>query len=195
MRGVLRLVGIEVVWQGFAFCVLEGDRLIYFGSRTRSADTSVLLRKLGGVLERYRADVLVLEEPAGCGRGARAVDWLSWAEEYAVERGLTVRAITHEDIERTFGESVTTFAIAQAVGRQFPRSRFDLHLCFLKPAKEDLLHINAECYGVVERDIEGRKTPSILVPNHRGLILVPKKLTKLSLIEARFLAVHHYVVW
>ena len=44
--------------------------------------------KLSIVSDRYRPDVLALEEPAHSRKGDAVREWLAWAEEHAAERSL-----------------------------------------------------------------------------------------------------------
>ena len=94
MRAVLRVLAIEVTHRGFSFAVLEGsERLIECGNRSAPRDTSVFLAKLTATVDRYRPDVLALEEPAGSKKGRVVRDHLAWAEQFAVDRSLRVVAL------------------------------------------------------------------------------------------------------
>ena len=97
MRGVTRYLGIEATSKGFCFAVLEDtERLIDWGCREVTGDTSFFLRKLGQVIDTYRPDVLVVEEPAESLKGEKVKDWLTWAEEYAHKRKITSVAVSKE---------------------------------------------------------------------------------------------------
>src|SRR5690606_21024759 len=90
MRGGVRVLSVEVTGKGFSFAVLEStERLIDWGGREVRGDVSVFLEKLGRLIDRYRPDVIVLEEPAGSRKGARARERIVWAEQYAADEGLT----------------------------------------------------------------------------------------------------------
>lgn len=94
MGGAVRVLALEIAYRGFSFAVLEGsERLIDWGVKAFVGDTSVFLAKLSQVIDRYRPDVLVLEEPAGSRKGSRAKEHMAWAEQLAVERVLRVVAI------------------------------------------------------------------------------------------------------
>jgi hypothetical protein len=120
MRGV-RVLSVEVTSKGFAFAVLEGpERLVDWGGRDVHGDVSVFLKRLGGVVERYRPDTFVLEEPAGSRKGPRARDKLAWAEQYAVDCGLKTRAVGRRELAAYApGAGCHKHDLAIAVARQF----------------------------------------------------------------------------
>ena len=112
-RGVLRVLSIEVTHRGFAFVVLEGsERLIDWGARDIEGDTSDFLSALGGVIDRYRPDVLVLEEPAHSRKRQEARSWLAWSEQLAFDRGL--RSVPLPPLARSKDE------VAEEMARLFP---------------------------------------------------------------------------
>lgn len=113
MQGTLRVLSIEVIQRGFSFAVLEGpERLVEWGNRTVKGDTSVFLAKLSPVIDRYRPDVLALEEPALSWKGDLVKERLSWAEQFAVDRDQRVVALP-----RAMGSKDTR---AAEVARLFP---------------------------------------------------------------------------
>lgn len=128
MGGLGRLVSIETTSKGFAFGVLEGpERLIDWGSRRVKGDVSTFLSKLGRVVDRYRPDGIVLEEPAGSRKGLRARSWLAWAEQLAVDRGLKAYPIERQILVSTvkiYGS--TKHELACAIAEAFPE--LELHL-------------------------------------------------------------------
>ena len=125
MRRVERVVSIELTAHGFAFAVLEGpERLIDWGGRQVQRDVSVFLEKLKRVIERYRPDALVLEEPAGSRRGTRGREWLAWAEELGSERRLGLHAVSSEEFRRRVPLlRKSRHAVATAIAGQFPQLR------------------------------------------------------------------------
>ena len=125
MRRVERIISIELTAPGFAFAVLEGpERLIDWGGRQVQGDVSVFLDKLRRLLERYRPDAFVLEEPAGSRRSDRGREWLAWAEEFASERGLGLHAIASEEFRwRVPLMRKNRHAVAAAIAEQFPQLR------------------------------------------------------------------------
>jgi hypothetical protein len=123
MAGSLRAIGIDVRGQGFGYAVLEGsERLIdWGGAKVPRLDVSIFLAKLDALMVRFRVDVVVLEEPAGSARLARARSWLAWAEQTAAERGSRAVVVSREAFLEAFSESGSTrWEIAVALTRQFP---------------------------------------------------------------------------
>ncbi len=125
MRRVERIVSIELTAPGFAFAILEGpERLIDWGGREVHGDVSVFLDKFRRLLERYRPDALVLEEPAGSRRGERGREWLAWAEDLASKRGLGLHTIASEEFRwRVPLMRKNRHAVAAAIAGQFPQLR------------------------------------------------------------------------
>lgn len=129
MAGGLRVLGLEVTSKGFSFAVLEGggECLIDWGGReVKGADIAVFLQKLGRVIDRYRPDLVAMEEPAGSRKGQRAKDRLVWAEQYTVDRGIRCRILINERLVEYEpsgsdepGKEVCKQHLAEIVARQF----------------------------------------------------------------------------
>ena len=114
-----RVVAIELTSRGFAFGVLEGEeRLVDWGTRECGRKVPRFLPALSAVVERYRPDRLVLEEPAGSYKKETGRTLLVWAEQWAADHDVACQAITPEDLERYFG-SPHRYEVAKAVARQF----------------------------------------------------------------------------
>lgn len=122
MRGVVRALSLEVYSKGFSFAVLQdAERLIDWGCRDVNGDVSVFLKKLRPVVERYRPDVLILEDPAGSRKGLRARRRLSWAEQYAVDYNLQVFVMSKERFAMLAMHNLDTKqTLSEAIARQFP---------------------------------------------------------------------------
>lgn len=125
MRGVTRYIGIEAMHYGLCFVVLEDtERLIDWGGRElRGATTTgVFIHKLSRVIDRYRPDVLVIEDPAESPKGNKVKDWLIWAEEFAKEeRKIKCVAVSQEEFRvytSSYGSSKREMAMRLA--RLFP---------------------------------------------------------------------------
>ena len=89
--GVLRVLALEVSYRGFAFAVLEGpEKFIDWGNKTVSGDISVFLGKLEAILDRYRPDLVAVEEPAFSGKGGASKERMVWAEQFAADRDFRV---------------------------------------------------------------------------------------------------------
>ena len=125
MRGITRYIGIEATSKGFCFAVLEDtQRLIDWGGRElRGAiATGTFIHKLSRVIDRYRPDVLVIEDPAESFKGSKVKDWLAWAEEFAKEeRKIKCVAVSQEEFRAytsSYGSSKREMAMRLA--RLFP---------------------------------------------------------------------------
>lgn len=119
---VTRLVGIEATSKGFCFVVLEdAERLIDWGGREVRGTTGAFIDKLGGLVDRYRPDGLVIEDPAGSRKSRRVCEWLVWAEEYASEREIESIAISRDEF-RTYrsGFGARKHDLAAGLARFFP---------------------------------------------------------------------------
>lgn len=118
---MIRALAIDPGSKGFAFVVLEGsERLIDWGGVTvAGSDVSRFLERLGRLVDRYRPDILILEEPAGSRRGKRAREWLVWAEDLASERDLEAVAVTRPQVAECMGLS-TRHEQAAALTKLFP---------------------------------------------------------------------------
>lgn len=124
------MLGVEVTSKGFSFAVLEGggERLIDWGGReVKGSDIPVFLGKLGRVVDRYRPDLMALEEPAGSRRQERVRERLVWAEQYGVDHGVRCRAITQEKLlaylpaqEKPGVHNSCKQLLAETVARAFP---------------------------------------------------------------------------
>ena len=125
MRGVTRYVSIEAMHNGFRFAVLEDtERLIGWGGRELrgTITTGTFIHKLSKVIDRYRPDVLVIEDPAESPKGNKVKDWLAWAEEYAKEeRKIKCVAVSQEEFQTytsSYGSSKRE--MAKRLARLFP---------------------------------------------------------------------------
>ena len=125
MRGVERVLSIELTAPGFAFAVLEGpERLIDWGGRQIEGDVSVFLLKLGQLVDRYRPDALVLEDPALSRRGERGRKWLAWAEELGNKRSLRLHTIAAQEFRwRVPLIQKNRHSVAIAIAEQFQQLR------------------------------------------------------------------------
>lgn len=121
MGGGVRVLAIELVQRGFAFVVLEGsERLVLWDGCSVRGDLSLFLRRLRLLLDRYRVDALVIEEPAESRRGSTARERLAWAEQCASDRGIKSYPVKRKRLFAAFPESRNRYEIALAVLRLFP---------------------------------------------------------------------------
>lgn len=122
MRRGLRVLSVEVTGKGFSFAVLEGtERLVDWGGREVAGDVSLFIGKLGKLIDRYRPDTLVLEEPAGSRKGTHVRERIVWADQYAADIGLARRAMRRDSPLLYFSETrLSKHELAVEVARQFP---------------------------------------------------------------------------
>jgi hypothetical protein len=122
MRGGLRALSVEVTSKGFSFAVLEGtERLVDWGGHEVRGEIPAFLAKLGKVIDRYRPDVVVLEEPAGSRRGEKVRERLVWVEQYACDIGLSCRSVGRGVLlSYAPGAERRKHELAVTVARQFP---------------------------------------------------------------------------
>lgn len=124
MRGITRYIGLEATSTGFHFAVLEDtERLIDWGGKeVQSTTTGIFIDKLSGIIDHYRPDVLVVEDPAGSLKGKTVKKWLAWAEEYATqERKIKSVAVSKEEFQvftSSYGSS--KHEMAKRLARLFP---------------------------------------------------------------------------
>lgn len=121
-RGITRLIGIEATSKGFCFAVLEDtERLIDWGGREVKPSTGEFIDKFGALIDRYRPDIVVIEDPAGSRKSRHVKEWLVWAEEYAHQRRVLPIAVFRDDFHvftSRYGSRKHHLAVALA--RFFP---------------------------------------------------------------------------
>ncbi len=116
-----RVVALDLTSKGFAFGILESEeRLVDWGTRECGRRVSLFLPALSAVVERYRPDRLVIEEPAGSLKKRQGRDLLVWAEQWAHDNDLAVATISQDQLDRYFG-SEQRYVVASAVARHFER--------------------------------------------------------------------------
>lgn len=94
-----RVLALEFSSTLFGFVVLEGpERLIEWGTRGISSDVSGFLPKLGREVERYRPDILVIEDAADSRKGARVREHLAWAEQWATDNELAWSSVSRTNL-------------------------------------------------------------------------------------------------
>lgn len=123
MRAIERVLALELCNGECAFAVLENtERLIEWGSRGLGSDVSAFLDRLSKLVERYRPDVLVVEDAGGSRKGERVRECLVWAEQWAVDHDLRVRPVEREAFLRYLQRiSVgTKYEVAQSLTALFP---------------------------------------------------------------------------
>ncbi|MEO1631846.1 MAG: hypothetical protein AAFU38_13800, partial [Bacteroidota bacterium] len=122
------VLAFEVTSNVAAFAVVENtEKLVDWGGCSLGKDVSAFLVTVERLVSRYRPDVIVVEEPAGSRKGARARDRLAWIEQWAVDHDRRVRPVEREAylhfLER---EGRTKYEVATRLGRLFPDLGKDL---------------------------------------------------------------------
>lgn len=121
-----RVLAVDPTTRGVAFALLEGPEiLVDWGTRTAIKDKNAgALRHVGLLLERYRPDVLVVEDVSARGsrRRERIRKLVPEVREAARSRRLRVRSVPRTAVLRAFSEIGPTTKpwIAGAIASQFP---------------------------------------------------------------------------
>src|ERR1051326_4129879 len=107
--------------RGVAFIFFENGTLLDWGTRGRGRKE---LQVLDEMLDRFRADVLVLEDPDafGCERRARWKNILRRMAERASARGVVVEKVSRYAVHRTWAALGETnkHQVATAIAALFP---------------------------------------------------------------------------
>ncbi len=121
-----RVLAVNPTTRGFGFVVLEGsDQLVDWGvAHVRTDKEARTLARVSELLERYRPDVLVLEDSGvpGTRRRERVRKLLRELTALAPRRGVRVRRIARREVRRAFSaeNAVTKSEIAAAIAKRFP---------------------------------------------------------------------------
>jgi hypothetical protein len=103
-----RVLTIDPTHRGFGYVMFEGpNRLIDWGVRqVQGPKNKASVAAAGELIDRYRPQVMVLEDVAakGCRRRRRVLELIETMDRYGRERGLTVRKIAQRTVKRTFFE-------------------------------------------------------------------------------------------
>ena len=121
-QGDARVFALEIVSTQFAFVVLEGpERLVEWGGHGITSDESLFLTRLAREVERYRPDVLVIEDAALTRKGQRVRTHLVWAEQWASDHGYGWSSVSRERLaayQASYG--ATKQERARALSEIFP---------------------------------------------------------------------------
>ncbi len=111
------VLALDPAARGFGFVVLEGhDFLVDWSLRgTRAHGSRELLAVVENLIEEYRPDVVVVEDPATSRRGKRARDFIEATHRLATKEGLTCRCLSRRATQRALALSGATTAHAVAV--------------------------------------------------------------------------------
>src|SRR5213593_4712960 len=101
-----RVLALDPTSRGLGFAVLEGPvRLIDWGTKDAGrADSILALRHLGGLLDHYRPDRLVVEDVSASGtrRRERVRDMIGSIQRIAMQRGIAPVRISRAQVQEAF---------------------------------------------------------------------------------------------
>ena len=124
----LRILGIAPSTWGFGFAVLEGEEeLIDWGVkaiRRREHKNEDCLRQLADLTDRYRPDVIVVEnwQVRGSRRSPRIQELIQEILALASQRGIRSRRFSRTQIRKAFASSSvsTKYEMAVEIAKRFP---------------------------------------------------------------------------
>jgi hypothetical protein len=115
------ILAIDPGSRGLAFVFFENGTLLDWGTRGRGRKE---LAVLDAMLARFKADLLVLEDPDafGCERRARIRRLLGLMAKRAMERGVVVEKVSRYAVRRAWRERDKTnkHEVAAAIADMFP---------------------------------------------------------------------------
>ena len=121
-----RIIALDITSRGFGFAVMEGPEvLVDWGvKQVQPYEEARCLRHLEKLIQRYRPEVLVLEDHRRKAR-RRSVRVLSLIEKVtalAKLAGVPVRLVNWERVKAAFAPNafINKFGIARAIGRHLP---------------------------------------------------------------------------
>lgn len=130
-----RILAIDPSPRGFGFVVMERpERCVNWGLKEtrgksdgpderRDNRNAHCLRQIAGIVERYKPDLIAVEDIAhGSRRGERARDLILRVHDLGFEQNLPTRAVSKHELGRAFGLSgaATKEAVARMLAEKFP---------------------------------------------------------------------------
>jgi hypothetical protein len=119
-----RILAIDPTTEGLAYAVLEDQplQLIDWGIKNCGRKKAAALRSAAAMIERYRPDVLVMEDCGADGsrRHHRVQNIIQNIIELASQKRVQAHTFSREDICRAFAGTKTKAEIAAAVTGIFP---------------------------------------------------------------------------
>ena len=118
-----RTLAIDPTNGGFAFIVLEGpSRLVDWGvARVWSESDKEVLARVEGIVARYSAGLLVVEDPDKSRRGTRARRLIKLLLRTAKAWGIVTCCVSRSAVRQSVGiEGATKQEIASEIVRYFP---------------------------------------------------------------------------
>jgi hypothetical protein len=117
-----RLIALHCGANGFGYAVFQGEAIYDWGTVTARGDKNAMsLRKLGGLLDRFSPEALILEQASeGSGRAERIVVLHNAIAALCRSRNIDLYQYPLADIQHCFGSvgAKTRHEIAEAVVRQ-----------------------------------------------------------------------------
>jgi hypothetical protein len=120
------VLAIDPTHRGFGYAVFEGpDLLVDWGERNiRGHKNAGSIEAVARLIERFRPDVLVVEDPssADCRRWPRVQLLIRELGGQAARMNVNVRRISRARVRKTFAASgaSTKYEIAKAIVSRFP---------------------------------------------------------------------------
>src|ERR1700683_545892 len=121
-----RVLAVDPTHRGFGYAIFEGpDLLVDWGERNiRGQKNAGSVEGVARLIERYKPDVLVMEDPtsSGCRRWPRVQLLIRELGEQAVRMKVGVRRISRAKVTKTFAASgaSTKYQIAKLIASRLP---------------------------------------------------------------------------
>ncbi len=136
----IRTLAIDPVPRGLAFCVFEGSsHLIDYGTTyTKGKHTKDFVRTADALFNRFRPELVVLEESDGSPRHWRPLRRVEAIIKRASERDIGVLPAPREAVKRTFAETGSMkYEVAVEISKRFPELKWKLPRKRLVTTNED----------------------------------------------------------
>lgn len=120
-----RLLALDPTSKGFGFVVIEGEELIDWGVNGVKGDRNKeSLHKIGGLIDRYKPDVIVMEhyDTKSRRRTIRTKELIRELKKLAQRKGIQYRSISRSQIRAAFVRfgATTKHQIAVDIAKRFP---------------------------------------------------------------------------
>ena len=121
-----RIIALDITSRGFGFAVMEGpDELVDWGvKQVQPYEEARCLRHLEKLIQRYRPELLVLEDhkKKPRRRSLRVLNLIEKVTALAKLAGVPVRLVNWKRVKAAFAPNafINKFGIARAIGRHLP---------------------------------------------------------------------------
>jgi Holliday junction resolvasome RuvABC endonuclease subunit len=118
----IRVLAIDPSSAGFGFVVLEDPtRLVDWGvAEVWSRSARAFLARVESLVDRYKPNLVVLEEVAAIKQRKRTIRLISSVVSYAATRHITVVKVSRSQVRAAFGGEPTKHDIAVSIATVFP---------------------------------------------------------------------------